>query len=91
MAKTNKAFRFALLAKDIEEKRLSIGVTLAKMSTDTGVPLSTCQRAEKGMITAMEINTVIALCNFVQQPVQKYLTHENKNNKKPRKLRSVQD
>jgi DNA-binding XRE family transcriptional regulator len=79
MASINKPFRFALLAKDIQYTRRTHNITLVEMAAITNVPMSTCQRAEKGMISGLEMHTAIALCNFVNEPVQKYLTHENKN------------
>jgi transcriptional regulator with XRE-family HTH domain len=74
----NKSFRYALLASDIKKKREEKGITLKQVAAKTKLPLATIHRAEQ-QGGGMMIETIISLCNWLNEPVQKYLTHGNGN------------
>lgn len=63
------------LSEDIYMKRQSEGVTIRELSELTELSIATIQRYEKCIFNkGIELNSLIHVCNWLDKPVQHYLT-----------------
>lgn len=79
----NNPFDYRQFATDIIAKRNADNITLRDLQDKTGVPRSTLFRAESEFEISMYFTG--CLCNWLERPVQYYLTPKRKRNGKTKK------
>lgn len=63
---------YSAFAAAILTKRIADDATLRQVADLSGVPISTCYRAE-AVADKLDLNTVINLCNWLGMPLQMFL------------------
>jgi predicted transcriptional regulator len=74
--KINGKFDYKKFADHILNKRNAEGLTLRDMSKQSSVSAATCYRAEAAKKT--DISNVIDICNWLEKPLQYFLTPTTK-------------
>ncbi len=74
----NNPFNYAKLSKDVNALRTKEGMSLREFGRVTEITLSSVYRIEAGE-TALDLHTVIQVCNWLNVPVQNYLTQTKRN------------
>lgn len=77
----NVPFNYKRFATCIWAKREKDNLTTQQVSDETGLPKSTINRAE-AIAKELSMNTIIAICNWLDKPVQFFLTPLSKDNVK---------
>jgi transcriptional regulator with XRE-family HTH domain len=71
--KANSPFNYKQLAKDVAAKRTTEGMSLREFGRTTEIALSSVYKVEAGA-SALDMHTIIQVCNWLAVPVQHYLT-----------------